>query len=525
MIKGAENIKNEIQAIIDIYKARDLLKAELFCKKLLAKHPKTAFLFNLLGLILSEQEKYEEAIKTYTEGIKADPKFAMIYNNLGLLYFNYKSDKDKAEKFFKKSISIDSNIAEPLNNLGTLYNSLDRFMEAIDCYEKAIKINPNFVQPHHNIGNTYTTLGKFKEAKKHFEESLKLDPSYSNSHRSLSRLNKYKNIQDVHFKKMIKVYDKISDKDLENKSNMSFALGKAYEDIKEFDKSYSYYNKANLLYRKKIHFSVDEEKSKFKKLKKVFNKSFLEKYENNNGNKYSPIFILGMPRSGTTLIEQILSNHPKVFGADEVEFIPDLYIENLGKESSSEYLNKIKNLNKDKFKIIGESYENKMNKYSNNSERSTDKLPANFLFIGFIKLILPNAKVVHCYRNSKDNCLSLFKNHFPGTKLSFAYDMKDIIEYYNLYADLMNYWNNLLPNFILNLSYEKLILDSEHEIKNLLNFCDLDWSSKCIDFYNNKKPIKTASDTQARSKIYNSSVNSWKNYKNYLSKHFNKLVS
>ena len=103
--------------------------------------------------------------------------------------------------------------------------------------------------------------------------------------------------------------------------------------------------------------------------------------------------------------------------------------------------------------------------------------------------------------------------------------MKDIIEYYNLYADLMNYWNNLLPNFIFNLSYEKLILDSEHEIKNLLNFCDLDWSSKCIDFYNNKKPIKTASDTQARSKIYNSSVNSWKNYKNYLSKHFNKLVS
>ena len=169
MIKGTENIKKEIQTIVDIYKTRDLSKAELLCKKLIVKYPKIAFLFNLLGLILSEQGKNDDAIKAYTAGIKADPSFGMIYNNLGLLYFSYKSDKELAESFYKKSISIDSNIAEPHNNLGILYSSVDRFVDAIKCYKQAIKINPKFVQPHHNIGNAYTTIGNFKEAKNHFK--------------------------------------------------------------------------------------------------------------------------------------------------------------------------------------------------------------------------------------------------------------------------------------------------------------------------------------------------------------------
>ena len=138
---------------------------------------------------------------------------------------------------------------------------------------------------------------------------------------------------------------------------------------------------------------------------------------------------------------------------------------------------------------------------------------------------LPNAKIVHCYRNSRDNCLSLFKNHFPGTKINFAYDISEIIDYYNLYTDLMKHWNNLLPNFVFNLSYEKLISNSENEIKNLLNFCNLDWHSKCLNFYDNKKPIKTASDIQARSKFYSSSIDSWKNYKKFLNKYFQKLIN
>ena len=165
----------------------------------------------------------------------------------------------------------------------------------------------------------------------------------------------------------------------------------------------------------------------------------------------------------------------------------------------------------------------KIKAISNNSDRVTDKLPINFLYVGFIKLILPNAKIVHCYRNPKDNCLSIFKNQFSSGKIKFAYDISEIVEYYNLYDDLMKYWTNFLPDFIYDIKYENLISNTETEIQNLLSNCDLDWSNDCLNFHNNKRPIKTASAVQARSKIYNSSIDSWKNYEKYLNKYFTKL--
>ena len=172
---------------------------------------------------------------------------------------------------------------------------------------------------------------------------------------------------------------------------------------------------------------------------------------------------------------------------------------------------------------MGEEYAIKMNNYSNNSERITDKLPENFLRIGFIKLILPKSKIIHCYRNPMDTCLSVFKNHFPGGKIEFGYDLDDLFGFYNLYSDLMKYWNDLLPNFIFNIKYEKLILNTESEVRNLLKACKLEWNDECLNFYNNKRAIRTASDIQARNKIYKTSIDSWKNYQKYVNKYVDKV--
>ena len=232
-----------------------------------------------------------------------------------------------------------------------------------------------------------------------------------------------------------------------------------------------------------------------------------------------------MPRSGTTLVEQILSNHPRVFGGDERDFITDLLIENFGKkfDNVNLYFEGVMNFDKENFKKMGEKYSSKMKALDKNSEKYTDKMPENFFWIGFIKLILPNSKIIHCYRNSKDNCLSIYKNHFPGGKINYSYELTKIVDYYNLYSELMNYWNNLLPNFIYNIKYEHLISNPEDEIRSLLNACKLDWNNDCLNFHKNKKIIKTASDVQARSKIYKRSVNSWKNYEKFLKKYFKKL--
>ena len=326
MIKNIEIIKKQIQSAIDVYKSGDLAKAEMLTKKLIAIHPKAPFLYNLLGNIASGQKKIEEAKESYEKSIKVDPNFSMAYSNLGLLYFNQKNDYKKAENLYKKSITLNTKEPEPHNNLGALYYALEKYEDV------------NFFENQKHRINVYIAKGNFDDAKKHFKQSIKLNPNDARSHRSLSRLTKYNSIEEEHFKELIKIYKFTNINNSENKLNLAFALGKAYEDIKNFDKSYIYYKEANTLNRKRINFSLKMHSEKLKEIKNTFDSKLFKKYQNFGNVNSSPIFILGMPRSGTTLIEQIISNHPKVYGADEVEFIPKLLEENFGSD-----LNKIMN--------------------------------------------------------------------------------------------------------------------------------------------------------------------------------------
>ena len=519
-----KSLKEKIQLVVDIYKSGDLLEAEQACTKLINENSKVAFLYNLLGLILVGQKKLDQAIKYYKQGLKIDPTFAIIYNNLGLLFFNEQTDENikKAENYYKKSISVDKKIPEPYINLGSLYNLLFRYEESINCYKEAIHINSKSSPAHYNLGIVYITLGRYNEAKLHLKEAIKINPNNSHAHRSLSRITKY-SYTDENFKELKKSYENTNINNVEERSNLAFALGKAHEDNKDYERSFLFYKEANFLHRKKINFSLDSEKKKFKKIKDTYNSNLFNEFKGTGYLNSSPIFVLGMPRSGTTLVEQILASHPKVFGADEVEFIPNLLKENFGKDNVGLYHEDVVNRNEDIFKKIGKEYISRMKKISKEVEITTDKLPINFLSIGFIKLILPKSKIIHCLRSPEDNIFSIFKNHFPSGKINFAYNLDEATEYYNLYVDLMKYWNLILPNFIFNIKYENLINNTEIEIKNLIRFCNLNWSDKCLKFYDNKRPIKTASSTQARSKIYKSSINSWKNYEKYLNEYLVKL--
>ena len=516
-----EKLKKEIQRAVDSYKSGNLSESEELARKLIVSNPKVVFLYNLMGLILIGQNKINEAVEYYEKGVKIDPSFAEIYNNLGLLYINNKSDSKKAEYFYKKAISLNPKLAESYNNLGTLYKSLDKFDLAIEFFNKSIQINSKFAHAYHNLGNIYTTIGNFIEAKKNFNRAIEIDPFYTNSYRTLGRLVKHKK-DDLLFHKLNDIYNKININDNENKTNIAFALGKANEDIKDYDKSFSFYKEANFLYRKKINFSINNEKEKFQEIKDFFNNEIYKKYPNSGAQNESQIFILGMPRSGTTLIEQILSNHPKVFGGDEQDFIPKILSKNFSNHNLRLFFGNVLESDEN-FKKIGQEYISMMQNISNNYEKSTDKLPENFLWIGLIKLILPKSKIIHVYRNPEDNCFSLYKNHFPGGKINYSYDLNEIVEYYNLYKDLMSYWNNLFPGFIFNIKYENLISNIQIEIQSLLKYCNLEWNDKCLNFHNNNRPIHTASDVQARNKIYESSINLWKNYEKHLKEYFIKL--
>ena len=512
-----KKFEEKIQNLINLYKLKKFNEAEKITNTLIKEKPENVWFYNFLGLIKIEQEKFDESILYFEKGIKIDSTFPMLYDNLGTAY-KIKKDYFKSEYYYKKSIEINNINPEAHNNLGNLYRILNDNVKAIKSYQNSIKAKTNFYPAHYNLAITYKSIGDFVLAKMHFKKTIELNNNFFAAHRSLSEIINYSQ-KNSHFKMLNEIYEKNNEL---NKKELAFALGKAYEDIKDYKKSFKYYSEGNKLHRKTISFSLSKEAKEFNLLKKIFNKNLLKKYKDSGIKDKTPIFILGMPRSGTTLVEQILSSHPKVFPGDELNFFPDTLLKVLSPQEKEFSLEKSLNFNKIELENIGKKYIKNLHSLSK-SQKITDKLPINFKWIGFIKLALPKAKIIHCVRNSKDTCLSIYKNYFVNKKLNYAYDLTELSEFYNLYLDLMNYWKISFPNYIYDIKYENIINNPKHEISNLLKTCNLNWNPNCLNFHKNKRVIKTASDTQVRKKIYKSSLNSWKNFEKYSYKFFDNL--
>ncbi len=228
-----------------------------------------------------------------------------------------------------------------------------------------------------------------------------------------------------------------------------------------------------------------------------------------------------MPRSGTTLIEQIISSHKDVCGAGELSYLEDSIknLINFQPNKSEKFWKKLTDFNEfnyDKLKLLQSEYIDKLNAHNYKEEVITDKAPLNFRWIGFIKSIFPNSKIIHCNRDGMDTCYSNFKNAFSGRSLGFCYNLDKLGNYYNFYKDLMSFWKEKFKDEIYDLSYEKLINDNKEEIKKLLDFCELEWDENCLNHHENKKVVATASLAQVRSPVYKSSINKWKNVENQL---------
>tara|TARA_B100000029_G_C17545246_1_gene948213 strand:+ start:100 stop:1653 length:1554 start_codon:yes stop_codon:yes gene_type:complete len=515
-----ENLNRKIQELLNLFKSKNFVQADFLAKKMIVSYPKNAFLYNFLGLVSTELKKFDEAISIYEKGIKIDKNFSMFYNNIGTIYQS-KKEYSKAKSYYEKAIKINKSFPEALNNMGNLYRALNKEYYAIDFYKKAISVNPKFFPAYFNLGITYKNIGDLKKAKKNLIESTKINPTLYTAHRNLSEIIDYKE-DNEHLDLLTKIYN-IKD-DGQNKKEIGFALGKAYEDKKNFFEAYKYYNFGNNLHRKTINFSINEEEKEFKIIKDEFTEDIIKKGKIIGSKKDTPIFILGMPRSGTTLVEQIISSHPKVFGGDELNILPDLVKKYFRNQKNEININENKLRNRVLIKNISVEYLKELKKISPKTKRITDKMPLNFKWIGLIKLILPNAKVIHCTRNSKDICLSIFRNYFVSSELKYAYNQEEIGLYFNFYKDLMDYWKYILPGYIHDVKYEELINNPEQEIKKLLKFTNLSWNIKCLQFYKNKRAVKTASDTQVRKKMYNRSIDFWRNYEPYLANLF-KILS
>ena len=519
-MKNIEKIKEQVKDIQNLFLKKNYPRIIEETKKAINNYPNISIFYNLLGLALSQIGKLDEAKVILEKGYQINSNDLAIINNLanvkkGLLEFN------ESENLYKLSISKKKDYFNAYVNYGNLKRELNKFDEAISLYKEALKYNNKLPAIYYSLSMSYQSLGHFKEAENYAIKALELNKRFTRADLLISRSKKYQN-NDKHFNQM---KEKINDKDLhsQEKIDLYFALSKAYEDLGKIEDCFNLLKEGNNLKRDNVNFNLKFEESTFEDIKSIFSKINFTKIKEIKSNEKKIIFILGMPRSGTTLVEQIISAHSNVYGSGELPYLTKIINKKFIENKKLLVTKTLEILDNEKFisEISNEYYSYLMN-YKISENYITDKAPLNFMWIGFIKILFPNSKIIHCKRNPHDNCVSLYKNVFEGG-INFCYTQTELAKYYKLYLDLMNFWTECLPNDFLNIEYEKIVTNPKHEIKKLVEYCDLNWEENCLNFSKNKTPIKTASVGQARNSIYSTSLKSSKKYEAFLKEMFSHL--
>ena len=509
--------KQELKKIVNLLTVKKYDEVISISRKLIKKFPNEYVFYNALGMSLINIGEHNKALEILDKAFRLDENNIHVLNNLGLVHGHLGNYK-KANDYYDRALKIKPNFLNAMINLSQLKEKLNLNNDAIKILKNALEYYPEDFVLNYTSANIYQFLGDFKNSHLYFKKALSIKPDATQIYRLISMSKKFKkNDKDFEiFKKML------NDKNLTKiqKMHLYFALGKALDDIKDFSNSFTNYKKGNDIKDKLIKYTSEFENQTFSNLKKNFKEKLdILSFENTSNKKI--IFIVGMPRSGTSLIEQVLSSHEKVAGAGELPFFADAMYKEFSdkKERTKEtnnyfYFDSISNKTLDNVKNF---YLDKINQLDYPEEYVVDKAPLNFKWIGFIKKIFPNSYIVNCNRNPMDICWSNYKQNFTASNLAFSYNLKNLAEFYNMYIEYMNFWKKTLgEKNILNIQYENFTENFEDEVKKLLNFCDLNWSTNCVEFYKSNNSVATASLAQVRQPIYKTSVASWKNYSPYL---------
>ena len=531
--------KNQLDTLLKYYESGDYNKTKQFALSLTENFPNHDYVWKILSIILKKTGKISESLTAIEKIVKIKPQDALAHYNLGNTYREL-AKFSKAEESYKKAISIKSNFfeayynlgivlknnsklkdaekcykqtirlkpdfAEAYNNLGTVLENLGKLNESEINYGKALALKPNFAEAHNNLGTNLEQQGKLNDAQKCFEKAILINPGFANAHRQLSLIKKFDKYDDP-FNLIQKLYlDKnISDQNL---CHINFSLAKIHEDLENYEKAFKHFAEGNQIQKKIIKYNIDKDvqlfdqiKSNFKKIKKNTNKIQLNK------NDITPIFIIGMPRSGTTLVEQIISSHSKVTGLGELPFVSKFgfsIVRDLSKYS------------KDTISKFRDNYLEKLRRQANGNLIICDKMPQNFLYIDLIVASFPEAKILHVKRNPAAVCWANYKQWFRSKDLGYSYSINDIVEYHRLYEELMQFWKTLFKDRIYEIDYEVLTTNHEVEIKKLITYLELNWEEGCLSPEKNKRSVSTASNIQIRNKIFKGSSEKWKKYKPFL---------
>ncbi|MES2137852.1 MAG: sulfotransferase, partial [Pseudomonadota bacterium] len=503
--------------------------------------------YNNLGTLLQQDRKLEEAEHALRKAIQQSPRYVEAHNNLAQLLSSQKQDVEAlrvlgdtlkfapknpqtllltakvqlrrnnlpaAEQAVRLALQEEAENPEALTVLGQILHETDRYDEAIEVLEKALKKNPENPETLNFYGVALKSVGRLDEAREYILKALKLNDAMYGAYANLNDLVDFsEGVGEELFNRMEAIFEAVDNAEAEQFLALHFAYAKALDDRGQHEKALEHYVTGGRMKRKQLDYKEADTFGFFDSIRAAFPKEAFEnrKYEGLDDDR--PVFIVGMPRSGSTLVEQILSSHPDVYGAGEVKHLSRA----LGQlrdrfPSLPKYPEMAGKLTPAQFDIVAKSYQHALAQGAGKAKRITDKLLTNYFFLGLINLLFPKAKIIHTRRDPVDTCLSgftkLFKDDMPH-----SYDLSELGRYYGKYRELMEHWEQVLPEgFMTTVAYEDVVADTEKEAKRLIAFLGLEWNDKCVDFHKSERPVKTASVAQVRKPIYKTSVERWKKY-------------
>jgi tetratricopeptide (TPR) repeat protein len=521
------------------HSAGRLDEAERLYREILESNPCHGDSLHLLGVLALNAGKFNAALELIGKALEIAPHHVAARLSWGNALLRAGRVAEAASAY-ERVLELAPELAEGHFNLGNALQRLGRLEEAVRAYHRASQLRPDYARAYNNLGNTLRALGRWEEALETYDQAisrrtagfeaalenkalllkalgrrcealqatqiaLQLDPCSVSAWHIRAQLRKF-TAGDPEIDSMeVALAAREPQLCLEDRARLRFALGKAWLDAGNAERAFEHLHAGNRLKRLTVSYDAQVTGRRMREMAAAFTPDLMARLAGAGDSTQVPVFIVGMPRSGTTLVEQILASHPQVHGAGELPLLREL-VANIA----------VNALEPGDLAPLGRSYAQRLSALAPGRERVVDKEPLNFLHCGLIHLMLPNARMVHCRRNALDTCLSCYTKPFVG-ELGFAYDLRELGLYYRHYESLMAHWRSLLPPArFLEVDYETLVEDLEGEGRRLVDFCGLEWNEACLSFHQTRRHVSTASATQVREPLYRTSVGRWKSYARYL---------
>lgn len=501
--------------------------------------------YNNLATILREKEQVAEAEHAYRKAIDLNPQYMDAYNNLAVLLVRAdrrdealrvlgsaldinprnvstllqvarvqmeKGTYQPAEQACRLAVQLEPGNARTHATLGEVLNDMERFDKALTAYEAALEIDPDLWDVRNLYGNCLKSVGRMDDARSEMHRALEINPKALGVYANLSDLEKYTPDNPL-FLAMQRIIAEADDPVDQRYTALHFALGKAYDDVGEHEKAIDHYTTGAKLKRATLDYDESESESFFKGIEEIYDADFLASPPFAGNPSRRPIFIVGMPRSGSTLVEQILASHPQISGGGETKELSRQLGGLRGRfPALPKYPELGPRMNASEFRLVADGYLSAQSALAGGAARATDKLLSNFYFVGLIHVLFPNAKFIHTTRNPVDSCISTFSKLFKDD-MPHSYDFGELARYYKRYQKLMAHWERVLPPGVMTtVAYEDVVENLEENARALIDFVDLPWDPACLAFHESARPVRTASVVQVRSPVYTTAVGRWRRY-------------